>query len=317
MIARLPKLFSFEFQQAQRDRLGHTFKPRLERLEDRLSPTVTVTPPADQMSTEGKVTNFSLGSFNDDNPNGNPWTGSVSWGDGGVQPFNVVDRGNLPSLLHRYTEDGMYSVTVTITNSAHETGMGTFNANISDPAVTATAINISTVANTPLTNQPVATFGDPGRPEALTDYSATVDWGDGGGPMPAMITLSGTTFTVSGSHTYTTPNTYMTTVVITHDMAPTVTVMGTATVTPAPLVVTPTGDQVATEGVQGSFTLGSFSDTTSNATSWQVDVNWGDGTAHTVFTVTSQGSLSSQPHTFPEEGSLVVTVTVTDNLGVS
>jgi hypothetical protein len=46
-----------------------------------------------------------------------------------------------------------------------------------------------------------------------------------------------------------------------------------------------------------------------------VDVDWGDGTAHTSFSVTSQGSLGSRSHTYGEEGLNTVTVVVTSNTG--
>ena len=59
------------------------------------------------------------------------------------------------------------------------------------------------------------------------------------------ITKNGSTYTVSGNHTYTQTNTFHTTVVISHDVAPTTTVMGTVLVvlpanwTTAPAMQTP------------------------------------------------------------------------------
>src|SRR5262245_25555099 len=38
MLPRLPKLFAFEFRQAQRERLRQRFRLQVERLEDRLAP---------------------------------------------------------------------------------------------------------------------------------------------------------------------------------------------------------------------------------------------------------------------------------------
>jgi len=61
-----------------------------------------------------------------------------------------------------------------------------------------------------------------------------------------------------------------------------------------------------------SFSLGSFSDPDGGP--WSVDINWGDGTAHTTFTANSPGTLSSQNHTYAEEGPYTVTITVTDTL---
>src|SRR5438874_9667725 len=98
MLLRLRNLFRFEHQQAQHDRLRQRFKPRVERLEDRLAPTVTITSPGDQTSTEGAATSFNLGSFSDSNPNATPWQVDVNWGDATAHTtFTTSSQGNLAS----------------------------------------------------------------------------------------------------------------------------------------------------------------------------------------------------------------------------
>src|SRR5919201_1332720 len=128
------------------------------------------------------------------------------------------------------------------------------------------------------------------------------------------ITFSNGLFTVSGNHTYTAPGSLQTSVQINHDTAPSATVSGTVTI--QTLAVTPPASQTATEGASNAFNLGSFTDPNSNATSWTVAVQWGDGAA-TTFTTTSQGTLTTQAHTYAEEGSYTVTLTVTDNTNLS
>src|SRR5438874_3150513 len=127
MFARFPKLFRFESQHAQRDRLRHTFRPRLEWLEDRLAPAITVTPPAAQMSTEGAPNSFALGSFNDSAPPVNFWTVDVNWGDNSSHTrFNTTVQGNLPNVTHVYGEEGSYTATVTVSNVLSQSGQGSF-----------------------------------------------------------------------------------------------------------------------------------------------------------------------------------------------
>ena len=75
------------------------------------------------------------------------------------------------------------------------------------------------------------------------------------------------------------------------------------------------GSQNATQGVSGSFTLGSFSDQATPATNWDVDVNWGDGSTDTTLSPTSQGSLGSAGHTYNTAGAKTVAVTVSDSYG--
>ncbi len=75
------------------------------------------------------------------------------------------------------------------------------------------------------------------------------------------------------------------------------------------------GSQNTTQGVSGSFNLGSFSDQATLATTWSVDVNWGDGSTDTTLTPTSQGSLGTAGHTYNTAGAKTVTVTVSDSYG--
>ena len=80
-------------------------------------------------------------------------------------------------------------------------------------------------------------------------------------------------------------------------------------------VLTAPSDQTAVEGASKSFNLGSFVD--ADGSPWTVTVSWGDGSPNTVFTTGSAGSLGTQLHTYAEEGSNVVTVTVTDSTTLS
>jgi photosystem II stability/assembly factor-like uncharacterized protein len=79
-----------------------------------------------------------------------------------------------------------------------------------------------------------------------------------------------------------------------------------------PPAVTPPANQTSVEGASHSFDLGSFSDPDGGP--WTVDLNWGDGSSHTNFNVTSPGSLAAKNHTYREEGPDTVTITVTDTL---
>src|SRR5207249_3571102 len=78
--------------------------------------------------------------------------------------------------------------------------------------------------------------------------------------------------------------------------------------------VTAPANQAANEGALASFSLGSFSDPGPDSP-WAVDVNWGDSTTHTTFSVLGIGSLGTQSHTYGDNGKYTVTVTVTDKDG--
>src|SRR5439155_21098348 len=82
----------------------------------------------------------------------------------------------------------------------------------------------------------------------------------------------------------------------------------------ASVFVTSPSNQSYALSLHDALPIWSFSDSNGNATSWFVDVNWGDGTPDTTFTTNSRGSLGNAFHTFGEEGTFTVRVTVTDNL---
>jgi probable HAF family extracellular repeat protein len=74
----------------------------------------------------------------------------------------------------------------------------------------------------------------------------------------------------------------------------------TVTVVTIPVITAP-ADQNAAEAASQSFSLGSFSDQAADAP-WNIDVDWGDGSAHAIFTLTAPGALGTLPHTYADNG---------------
>jgi PKD repeat protein len=77
---------------------------------------------------------------------------------------------------------------------------------------------------------------------------------------------------------------------------------------------TPPADQTSNEGQNKVFALGSFSDPDNGP--WHVVVSWGDG-SFTTFNQSSAGALPPTAHTYVDNGTYTVTVTVTDSEGAS
>jgi hypothetical protein len=161
-----------------------------------------VTAPSDQFATEGTSKAFALGSFAD--PDGSPWSVDVNWGDGTPHTiFSTAAVGSLGTKLHTFAEEGLETVTVTVTDFTGLSDARTFQVTVSDPAVIATGgkvVNATEGADSG--SQTVATFIDPGGNEPLSSYSAVIDWGDGttsggliSGPVAGV-------YTVVGNHTY-------------------------------------------------------------------------------------------------------------------
>ena len=77
------------------------------------------------------------------------------------------------------------------------------SALVSDPAVDATGgFTFVAVEGELSAVQTVATFTDPGGPEPLADYSASINWGDGTAATVGTISFAAGVFTVTGSHTF-------------------------------------------------------------------------------------------------------------------
>ncbi|HLJ98265.1 MAG TPA: PKD domain-containing protein [Gemmataceae bacterium] len=77
-----------------------------------------------------------------------------------------------------------------------------------------------------------------------------------------------------------------------------------------PPILTPAANQTAVEGSAQSVSLGSFSDMGPGP--WTAAVSWGDGTSALLPAPSAPSSLGNTSHTYVEEGTYTVTVTVLD-----
>lgn len=142
-----------------------------------------------------------------------------------------------------------------------------YDATISDlsisPVPVGTAVPVSTETGTSF-NGPVATFTDAASGLTPSDFTASVDWGDGSAlDNSTTITESDGTFTVDASHTYATAGSFTATVSITDENAVTTTVSSPVEV--ADVVVTcESGEQCSGTVTEGGQTtqVGGTSDST-------------------------------------------------------
>ena len=98
-------------------------------------------------------------------------------------------------------------------------GAGALTVQVSDAPLTdiSAPVIFSASADTATGNLALATFSDPGSDGTTADYSGTIGWGDGQtSPFSSadVLRLSATTFSVKGSHTYTTDGSYQVQVTI-------------------------------------------------------------------------------------------------------
>ena len=221
------------------------------------------------------------------------YSATIDWGDGTPLDTGVIGAGFTVTGTHTYAEESApehlstnrYQVKVTISHESSTDTVVTAKAKVSDPSVLATAVNFNAVEGA-LFTQIVATFTDPGGPEELSDYSATIDWGDG---TPLDTGVIGAGFTVRGTHTYAEESAadhpgsgpYQIVVTVSHDSAPDTVVMAEATVCD-PSVLAAAVDFIATRGVPlTSQTVATFTDPGGPEAlgDYSVMIDWGDGTS--------------------------------------
>ena len=160
-------------------------------------------------------------------------------------------------------------------------------ATVNDAALTgASGHPVAAVEGQPFQDLPVATFIDTNPLGAATDFTATIDWGDGT-TSPASSPRSASaprarSYQVLGSHTYTNAGAFPLGVTVTEASgANTTPLLLTATATVADAPLRSSGASIAgTEGVALTAQVAVFSDASpaSVATGYEATIDWGDGT---------------------------------------
>lgn len=198
-----------------------------------------------------------------------------------------------------------------------------------DPLPIATATTVHPIEGASFTGT-VATFVDPDAAAASTaasgDYSASIDWGDGT-TTAGTITGPDGGFGVSGTHTYAEEGSYPVNVTV-QDLD-TVNVHTTAAshaaVSDAPLTVTAAPAQTSVEGAPtaAGLLVATFADADPAGTvaDYSASIDWGDGTAASTGTVvaapTGGFAVLAPTHTYAEEGTTTVHVSINDAGGAS
>ena len=134
-------------------------------------------------------------------------------------------------------EASSVSVVVTVTHTQTlAAGSATMTFRSARDVLSGTPVSIAATAGATFSGT-VATFSDAYTGSAVSDFSATIDWGDGGAPVAGTIVAGGPgAFAVAGSHTYAAPGAFSVTVHLAEQPPGTASaaVMSAATVAPPP-----------------------------------------------------------------------------------
>jgi len=157
---------------------------------------------------------------------------AVDWGDGSTDLTGLTVSGSGGNYsvdgTHLYAEEGSHNFKITVTDVGGQTATITGTANVATVPIVGTAVAVSGFEFTPLNNVTVATFTHANGLEPASEFTATIDWGDGTSSS-GTVTLSGTNYTVSGSHTYSDEKSYAVKVEVT-DAAVSATITPKATI---------------------------------------------------------------------------------------
>jgi hypothetical protein len=160
---------------------------------------------------------------------------------------------------------------------------------ISEPPITASGVNFSAIEGKAFDGT-VATFtaGDPLATSA--DFSASINWGDGGSST-GTVSASGTGFAVSGGHTYADEGPYQVNVTIAEiaDASNSAVAHSVASVGDAAISASPACEATSLRSYNGH--TATFSDAAGaygTAADFSATISWGDGTS-TAGTISTLG----------------------------
>jgi hypothetical protein len=144
---------------------------------------------------------------------------------------NVNSNGaSLPSGCDCATqEDNAMGISWTFTNLNSTGTTFSWQTKIDDQGFAVTG-GQSFSGTAPLTvNGSLATISDSATSTTASDYTATVNWGDGSSDQNATITGGNGSFSIADHHSYTTPGTYSITVTVSYVPNPSISSVGTDT----------------------------------------------------------------------------------------
>jgi PKD repeat protein len=277
-------------------------------------------------ATEGSLQSFLVATFTDDNRRASQgdFSAIINWGDGsstGGAILTTTPGGFGVFEPHTYAEEGTYDVSVNISDIGGSSATAQSTINVADAPLTATSNKLAGAEGTLFTGQ-VASFTDGNFSSDTTDFSATIDWGDGSATTNGIISFSGfsssgATFTMSGSHTYLEEGTYKVSVAIADQggsSANTTTGIIVAIVPPTAAL------SGATDGVPGqprTFTFAAIDvSPVDQAAGFIYTINWGDGTPVLIVPRNpGNGSGISIDHIYTAPGSYTVQETATEDGG--
>jgi hypothetical protein len=291
-------------------------------------------------ATEGiGLSGFTVATFTDANSGATAadFKAAVKWGDGTtftLPSSAIVATGGGTFAVrasHTYADEGSYLLAVQILDDGGASIAGGQTIAVADGALGSLSIHSPGPTEGKSTGLvTVATFSDANLKASSQDFTATIQWGDGGTTTVSasgIAALGGGNFVIKAAHTYADEGTYTVSVQVVDDGGAPIAASQTLAVADATLTNLTVSAIPATEGkATGNVRVASFYDNNVRApvTDFTATITWGDGSTTTVSgaagNIVAVGNgwfylLAS--HTYAEEGSYTLSVQVLDDGGSS
>ncbi|HVX63672.1 MAG TPA: carboxypeptidase regulatory-like domain-containing protein, partial [Pirellulales bacterium] len=273
--------------------------------------------------TEGQSFSGAVATFTGTDPNGlgDDFTAMIDWGDGSTLTAGTISGsaadGYTVSGSHIYLEEHAgLALKAIITDQGNQQTTVSGLANVADALLTAAGVTFTPTEGATFSGT-VATFTDADPNGEVSDYTATIDWGDGSSLSAGAIAVNPAGgFLVTGSHAYADEGVHTVIVAISDAGGSNDTALSTAHVADAPIDAAAVTFH-ATEGATFGGTVATFTDANPNGVSgdYTATIDWGDGSSLSFGTISVNpggGFLVTGSHVYAEYGTRAVTVTVSD-----
>jgi streptogramin lyase len=270
-------------------------------------------------ATAGVPVTTVVATFSDDDPSGTAtdYHAMIVWGDGHTSPGTIVPSSPPTSIFsvqgsNTYATTGTFIAQVTIIDAGGASAMASSTVTVGNVSG-----NVVDAVEGQLFTAEVASFSDTQTTGQVGQYSAIIAWGDSTTSTGTITYLGGTSFTVTGTHTYSEEGPYGVAVTINAPGGRMFFANGQANVADASLNAVPTTAMAAATvpftGVVATF---SDDDPMGTASDYVATIIWGDGhtSAGTIVPPSAPNSFFSVTgsNTYATTGSYSVQVTITD-----